>query len=100
MKNKITTWYGKIKKAHYSEKEHKGEGYGGEGQFQKRRIEERSQEYEAEVRTMRSLCQSQSWTEVERFKQKLRSEGYTQDVIDKWIIAPAMHGLQFKKRKA
>lgn len=81
--------------AHYSEPEQKGEGYGGTGQFGTRKIDELTDEYKPLVRKMKSYIKGNDWVNVEKFTQELRDKGYSREVIEKWILNPAMYGQRF-----
>ena len=91
------TWYKRFKFAHYSEPEGKGEGYGGEGQFGDRRLDDWSGEHSVEVKRMAGLIKSMDWTAVERYKQELMGNynaPQNRQIVD-GIVSAAMAGQRF-----
>jgi len=93
-------WYERIKLAHYSEKEKPGEGYGGEGQFQARYIEDRARENEEWIKLMRAAIKedlrTRSQDRTNRVMQRLLDIGYARQNIISWILGPAMHGIKVR----
>lgn len=91
-------WYERVKLAHYSEKEKPGEGYGGEGQFQARYIEDRARENEEWIKLMRAAIKedlrTRSQDRTNRVMQRLLDIGYARQNIISWILGPAMHGIK------
>lgn len=97
MKKSQINWYKKFKKAHYSEPEQKGEGYGGTGQFGERRLSDWEGEHKNQVTKMKSFIKSQDWTNVERYRQELMEyyePPYNKKIVD-GIIAAATSGVRF-----
>lgn len=92
-----TNWYSKIKIAHYSEPEQKGEGRGGPGQFGERRLDDWSGEHREEVAKMKSYIKANDWVNVERYKQELMSyykSPQNQQIVN-GIISAATAGVRF-----
>jgi hypothetical protein len=95
----ISNWYSKLKLAHYSEPEQKGEGRGGggTGQFGNRRKEEWGDEHKQEIEIMAAIIKRQDWVQVEAYKNKLM-ENYNaplnKQIVDS-IVSSAMRGQKF-----
>lgn len=92
-------WYSKIKLAHYSEPEQKGEGRGGSGtgQFTERRFVDWDDQHREEVTIMAAIIKRKDWVNFDSYQQKLMEqyEAPQNKAIVAGIVSKAMAGQKF-----